>query len=107
MTELNEAEKRRRTQELLDVIFGDRADTLEPLHDSDCPACDLACEIAGYIAASVHFGTRVRVGREEHTGWEEPPDSEPFVPGDTRLDQAARIAAKVLHDKLPGHGGKR
>ena len=55
--ESSEAERRERDERLVDAIFAPNG-THERTHDSDCFACDLAAEIAGSIAASVHFGTR-------------------------------------------------
>lgn len=101
----SEAERRARTERLVDAIFAPNG-THERTHDSDCFACDLAAEIAGSIAASVHFGTRVRVGRTETDGWSEPAtlDCDDANLNDTRLDLAYRLAAHNLHKKLPGHG---
>lgn len=103
--DVSEDEKRRRGERLLDAIFAPSG-VEETTHESDCFACDLASEIAGSIAAYVHFGTRVRVSRAVETdGWQEPAtlDYDEAVPGDTRLDMAYRIAAHELHKKLPGH----
>lgn len=101
-------EERERTDRLVASIF-EANGTEEKTHEADCFACDLAAEIAGCIAAFVHFGTLVREGREEHDGWEEPAavDYPDALPGDTRLDMAFRIAAHHLHQKLPGHKATR
>lgn len=103
--DVSEDEKRSRGERLLDAIFAPSG-VEETTHESDCFACDLASEIAGSIAAYVHFGTRVRVSkRVEIDGWQEPAtlDHAEAIPGDTRLDMAYRIAAHELHKKLPGH----
>jgi hypothetical protein len=100
---MNEDE-RQRTERLVESIFAPNG-TQEKTHDDDCFACDLAAEIAGGIAAYVHFGTRVQIGRKEHDGWEEPAslDYDEALSEDTRLDMAFRVAAFHLHQKLPGH----
>lgn len=63
--------------------------TIEATHDHDCPACDIAADIAGTFAVA----------------WEEGEDWDTLqvdsgLPGDTKLDQAMRIASYVLHRRL-------
>lgn len=109
MTEPDDAEKRRRAERLVDSIFAPNG-TNEKTHASDCFACDLAAEIAGSVAAYVHFGTLVRRGREEdYDGWQEPAtlDYADALPGDTRLDMAFRVVAHELHQKLRTHGRRK
>lgn len=65
----------------------------EPVHDKDCPACDLACEVTGTVMAYWDPNdTWVEV---------EAPDG---LPGDTLSRQLERMVAHVLHRRLPGHG---
>lgn len=97
-----------RDQRLLDAIFGPSG-VAETLHDKDCPACDFAAEIAGSIAAYVTFGLPEPPHATDHTIWnlsasQHNPD---VIDGDEWLDVATRLAAHVLHEKLPGHGRKR
>lgn len=103
---MTEEEKRLRTERLVDSIFAPTG-VHEMTHEGDCFACDLAAEIAGSIAAHVHFGTRVhdKATNEERDGWAEPAnlDHDEAFPDDTRLDMAYRIIAFQLHTKLPGH----
>lgn len=76
--------------QLLDTLW-----RVEPLHEKDCPACDIAADIAGTLAATwdpleLWVDTAVIDG----------------CPGDSYLDQATRCAAHVLHRRLPGHSGR-
>lgn len=101
-------EQRERVDRLVAAIFESNG-TDEKTHESDCFACDLAAEIAGSIAAYVHFGTRVRVSRNEETdGWQAPAtlDHPDAVTGDTRLDMAYRITAHELHKAMNGRRRK-
>jgi hypothetical protein len=62
----------------------------EPLHERDCWACDVAADLAGTWAASWDVDQQ----------WYKTPVDD-GVPGDTMLDQATRIAAYVLHRRIP------
>lgn len=64
----------------------------EPIHERDCPACDIAANVAGTLAAVW----------DPLELWAETPVSD-GMPGDTVLDQATRLVAFVLHRRLPGH----
>lgn len=68
---------------------------VEPLHEKDCPACDIAADVAGTIAAAW----------DPNDNWGETPVSDGCA-GDTVLDQVTRCAAHVLHRRLPGHAGR-
>lgn len=65
----------------------------EPLHERDCPACDLASEIAGSFAAELS-------GPEDSLDDWNLIKADRGLPGDTKLDQMTRLAAWVLHRKL-------
>ena len=63
----------------------------EPLHEKDCPACDVAAEVAGALAATW----------DPLDNWHETEVGD-GLPGDTVLIQAERVAAHVLHRRLLG-----
>jgi hypothetical protein len=63
----------------------------EPVHAKDCPACDVASEIAGTLAACW----------DPNENWAETTVGD-GLPGDSVLDQATRVAAWVLHRRLLG-----
>jgi hypothetical protein len=63
----------------------------EPMHEKDCPACDIACEVAGTISACW----------DPNEQWVETPAND-GLPGDSLLDQLTRMAAWVLHRRLCG-----
>jgi hypothetical protein len=73
-------------REILDVHWKE-----EVLHAKDCPACDLAANLAGTLGAAWDPDGR----------WDETPVTD-GLPGDSMLDQATRIAAWVLHRDLLG-----
>lgn len=80
---------------LLDKVLDSRYRE-EPIHEKDCPACDLAAETAGTIACCWD---------PNETWYEvEAPDG---LPGDTLLDQLVRLIAFDLHRRLLGHAPQR
>lgn len=87
------------TSERIDRIIESIRDSRyreEPVHEKDCPACDLAAEIAATIACCWD---------PNETWWDvEAPDG---LPGDTLQQQLVRLIAFDLHRKLPGHGPSR
>ncbi|MFD2421632.1 hypothetical protein [Amycolatopsis pigmentata] len=87
--------EQRTLDNLVDAIL-DTDSRTEPVHERDCPACDIASEIAGTLAAEW----------DPHENWHDTTVSN-GLPGDTVLDQATRIAAHVLHRRLPGHQRSR
>lgn len=84
-----------RARRILDAIF-DTPPQHEPTHERDCPACDMADEIAGSLAA---------LWDPHGNWWETTVDN--GLPGDTLLVQVARVAAHTLHRRLPGHAPAR
>lgn len=98
---VSDDEKRRRTERLVDAIFEPNG-TQERTHETDCPACDIASEIAGGIAVYCRPGIP-EVQPDGTNEWNRPSTYDEGVPGDTWLDVAYRIAAYELHKKLPGH----
>lgn len=91
------AELRPLTHEQADRILAavfDTPPTREPLHERDCPACDVAEDIAGCLAAVW----------DPHENWHEA-TVDNGLPGDTLLVQVSRVAAHVLHRRMPGHTG--
>ncbi|MBB1153977.1 hypothetical protein [Amycolatopsis dendrobii] len=92
MAEYTEEELQRAADELADVLQDIEWRT-EPLHERDCPACDIAADIAGTLACVW----------DPNGQWCETPVTD-GLPGDSLLDQATRCAAHVLHRRLPGHG---
>lgn len=84
-----------RAKRILDLIM-DSKYREEPVHEKDCPACDLAAEIAGTIACCW----------DPLENWDETPAPD-GLPGDTLLDQLVRLCAFDLHRKLPGHSRPR
>lgn len=83
-------------QAILDLL-ADNSPRDEPYHERDCPACDVAAEIVGALAAD--WDPNFTWGDVPAIGW----------PGSdlTMIGQAERIVAHVLHRRLPGHGRSR
>lgn len=78
------------------ALIRDTPPRLEPLHERDCPACDIADQIAGELAAVW----------DPHENWWETEVND-GLPGDTMIVQVSRIAAHTLHRRMPGHQGGR
>jgi hypothetical protein len=93
MAELSDEEKMRRIladEEKVRLIMDSRYRE-EPVHERDCPACDLAAEIAGTFGACW----------DPNDQWADTTVDD-GLPGDSVLDQATRMAAHVLHRRLLG-----
>lgn len=76
-------------------VLADNSPCDEPYHERDCPACDVAAEVVGALAAE--WDPNQNWWHVPAIGW----------PGGTMAQQAEKIVAHVLHRRLPGHGGRR
>jgi hypothetical protein len=77
-------------ERLLDAIF--HHPRHEQVHEKDCPGCTIAFEIAGELATAW----------DPLENWDDTPAID-GLPGDTLHRQVERVAAYVLHRRLPGH----
>lgn len=67
----------------------------EQIHERDCPACDLAAQIVTELAG---------LWDPNENWWVVSASAIGKVDADTMALQAQRVAAYVLHRRLPGHG---